>query len=106
MAEYRSPQTEPGNEQRFLLVILVMAAVIFGAQFLLRKNAPVSPPNSGKQAQEQTTTAPVTPSAPSSPSSGTQTPAASAKVPKQAVDTKQASAKTETVIENDLYRIT
>jgi len=106
MAEYRSPQTEPGNEQRFLLVILVMAAVIFGAQFLLRKNAPVSPPNSGKQAQEQTTTAPTTPSAPSSPPSATQTTAASAKAPKQAVATKQASAETETVVENDLYRIT
>jgi len=34
MPEYKSPQSEPGNEQRFLLVILVMAAVIFGSQFL------------------------------------------------------------------------
>src|SRR5215813_1786721 len=105
MAEYRSPQTEPGNEQRFLLVILMMAAVIFGAQFLLRKNAPAPPSNSGKPSQEQTTSAPVTPSGPSSALSAAQTPIASAKAPKQSATTKQASSETETVVENDLYRV-
>jgi YidC/Oxa1 family membrane protein insertase len=106
MAEYRSPQTEPGNEQRFLLVILVMAAVIFGAQFLLRKNAPAPAPDNSKQAQQQTSAAPATASAPATAASATQTAPASAKASKQAAAIKQAEAETETVIENELYRIT
>ena len=106
MAEYRSPQSEPGNEQRFLLVILVMAAVIFGAQFLLRKNTPAPAGDNSKQAQQLTPAAQATSSAPSAPASKTQTPPASAKAPKQVAASKQAEAETETVVENDFYRIT
>jgi YidC/Oxa1 family membrane protein insertase len=101
MPEYKRPQSEPGNEQRFLLVILTMAAVIFGSQFLLRKFAPQQPANNApaKQAQTAPTPAPATPAP-------TQASAASPKAPKQPAATKQAESETETVIENDLYRIT
>lgn len=40
MPEYKSPQSEPGTEQRFVLVFLLMAAVIFGAQLYMKKYAP------------------------------------------------------------------
>ena len=109
MPEYKSPQSEPGNEQRFLLVILVMAAVIFGSQFLLRKFGRQPPANSARP--NQTTQA--------APSQSQATPAQSTSAPAQAsavlprapkapasVSTKQAASETETVIENDLYRIT
>ena len=105
MPEYRSPQNEPGNEQRFLLVILMMAAVIFGAQFLLRKSTPQPPASSAQQ--NQPTQATPTQVAPAHSGSGlSQAATVSAKAPKQPASAKQASAETETVIENDLYRIT
>src|SRR6266700_1807057 len=109
MPEYKSPQSEPGNEQRFLLVILVMAAVIFGSQFLLRKFGPQPPANSARP--NQTTQA--------APAQSQATPAQSTSVPPQAsaisprgpkapaaTSTRQAASEPETVIENDLYRIT
>ena len=105
MPEYKSPQSEPGGEQRFLLVILVMAAVIFGAQFLLRKTAP-QPPATGTQPNQTTQTAPSQPAtAPPSPAPAQAKPAAS-QSPKQPATTRQANSETETVVENDLYRIT
>src|SRR5262249_1774092 len=97
MPEYKSPQSEPGGEQRFLLVILVMAAVIFGAQFLLRKTAP-QPPATGTQPSQTTQTAP-------SPAPAQAKPAAP-QAPKQPATTRQATSETETVVENDLYRVT
>jgi len=104
MPEYKSPQSEPGNEQRFLLVILTMAAVIFGSQFLLRKFAPQPPANTNRPAQtSQSVPAPPATSAPTVPA---QTTVSSPKGPKQPAATKQAESETETVIENDLYRIT
>ena len=42
MPEYKSPQSEPGTEQRFVLVFLLMAAVIFGAQLYMKKYSPAS----------------------------------------------------------------
>ncbi|PYV65013.1 MAG: hypothetical protein DMG97_33355, partial [Acidobacteria bacterium] len=109
MPEYKSPQSEPGNEQRFLLVILVMAAVIFGSQFLLRKFGPQPPANSARP--NQTTQAPPAQSqaTPAQSTAGaTQATAVSPRAPKApaSASTKQAASETETVVENDLYRIT
>ena len=105
MPEYKSPQSEPGHEQRFVLVFLLMAAVIFGAQLYMKKYAPAP---STAQPKQATQTAP--PSAPPPPS---QAAAAPATPPKRArgsaapvPSTKQAQSESETVVENDLYRIT
>ena len=105
MPEYKSPQSEPGHEQRFVLVFLLMAAVIFGAQLYMKKYAPAP---STAQPKQPTQTAP--PSAPPPPS---QAAAAPATPPKRArgsaapvPSTKQAQSESETVVENDLYRIT
>ena len=105
MPEYKSPQSEPGNEQRFLLVILVMAAVIFGSQLLLRKFGPQPP---AKSAGPNQTTQASPAQSQAAPAQSTPAAAASPRGPKAptSASTKQAASETETVIENDLYRIT
>jgi YidC/Oxa1 family membrane protein insertase len=96
LAEYRNPQNEPGADSRFLLLFLVAFAIMIALQPLYKKYLP-APPAPQKLTQPQPQTQPATESAPS-----VAKPAASS-IP---AVTKQASAETETVIENDLYRIT
>jgi len=102
MPEYKSPQSEPGAEQRFLLVFVLAAVAIFGSQFLLKKYmpqppaaAPSSQPASAIPGQPSRTVAPSATA--SNPSSATAAQPASA---------KEATTESETVVENDLYRIT
>ena len=106
MPEYKSPQSEPGNEQRFLLVILMVAAVIFGGQFLLRKPNPQPPANSAQQNQQPQTSPAQGTAAQSTTAPAAQKPTVSNRAPKQPATTMQASAETETVVENNVYRIT
>jgi YidC/Oxa1 family membrane protein insertase len=103
MPEYKSPQSEPGMEQRFLLVFLLMAVVIFGAQFFMKKYAP-TPAHPAPPAQPAQTP-PASP-----PASAPPAPAAAAVARKRGrkappATTEQAQSESETVIENDLYRI-
>ena len=96
MAEYQNPQQEPGSEKRLLLVFLVTFVVMLAFQPLLKKYfpQPAAP-------QQQSQPAP-TPSAPVAAAAAVTAPAVTA----ASAVTKQAAAETETVIENDLYRIT
>ena len=110
MPEYKSPQSESGMEQRFLLVFLLMAVIIFGAQFFMKKYAPTPAPPAHPQPEAQK---PATPPSTSRPPSQSTAPAAvtapkrgkKAPAPAEPV-TQQAQSESETVIENDLYRIT
>ena len=100
-------------EQKFLLVFLLMAIAIFGAQYYMKKYAP-QPASTARPAQPaQSTPAPPAPApqqvsspAPAEkkvqPSQKTSKKSAAAPAP----ETKQAQSESETVIENDLYRIT
>ncbi len=111
MPEYKSPQSEPGNEQRFLLVFLLMAIAVFGAQFFMKKYAPQQPASSAKPNQP-VQSAPAPPSSAAPPTAPAQAAAAATQQKKssKATESKPTSVKaeseTETVIENDLYRIT
>ena len=103
MPEYKSPQSESGMERRFLLVFLLMAVVIFGSQLFLKKYAPQQPPSTARPNQ------PIqTPPAQSGPA--TPVPAQPARPQKplstEPTGSKQASSESETVIENDFYRVT
>src|SRR5258708_30592441 len=51
MPEYKSPQQESGTERRFLLVFLLIAVVIFGSQWLMKKYMPQQPPSTAKPVQ-------------------------------------------------------
>jgi len=97
LPEFKNPQQEPGTERRVLLVFLLTFAVIVLFQAVLKK-FPAPPPT--PTASETHTPAPT-----ATPAPGTASP------PRQAATSpiagaKQASAESEIVIENDLYRIT
>ncbi len=110
MPEYKSPQSEPGTERNLLLGLLMMAVVIFGSQFFMRRYMPqqpastarpAAPPQAAPSATAGEAQAAAVVSAPSSrkPLSG--------KPPQQlAAPSKQATTESETVVENSLYRIT
>ena len=96
MADFKNPQQEPGAEKRLLLVFLLTFVVLIVFQPLLKKYMPQ---------------APVAPQKPSVPEQVAAAPAVAAvtapaaRTPAAAIG-KQASSETETVIENDLYKIT
>jgi YidC/Oxa1 family membrane protein insertase len=97
LPDFQNPQQEPGSERRLLLVFVLSFIVIIAFQPLLKKYGPQTPaPQTQNQpAPKQSVPAPpsnVVASAPAKPAPGGVT--------------KQAAAETETVIENDLYRIT
>jgi YidC/Oxa1 family membrane protein insertase len=96
LPDFKNPQQEPGAERRLLLVFLLTFVVLIIFQPLLKKympQAPTPPPQSQPAPAQTTSALPVAAAA------------APAVTPANTV-TKQASAETETVIENDLYRIT
>jgi YidC/Oxa1 family membrane protein insertase len=96
LAEFQNPQQEPGMERRLLLVFALTFLVIVLFQPLLKKYLPQTPAPA-QQAQGQ-------------PQAALQAavmnrPQATAPV-LNAGATKQATSEAETVVENDLYRIT
>jgi YidC/Oxa1 family membrane protein insertase len=95
LAEYQNPQLEPGSERKLLLIFLLTFVVMLVFQPLLKKYFPQ--PAKPEQAQaSQTQPVQTQPAAEYPPPVATPAPAV----------TRQASSETETVIENDLYRIT
>ena len=101
MAEFQNPQQEPGNERRLLIVFALTFLVIMLFQPLLKKYAPQPPepkPEAVQSQNAQTGQAQV-------PSATGAVSASSGSVSPAATPIKQASGESETVIENDLYRI-
>jgi YidC/Oxa1 family membrane protein insertase len=100
LAEFKNPQQEPGAERQLLLVFLLTFVVLIVFQPLLKKYMPQAP---APQPQNQ-----PLPAQPASATSAPATPPAfiPAATHSTATITKQASSETDTVIENDLYRIT
>jgi len=96
LADYQNPQQEPGSERRLLVVILITFVVLILSQTVLKKYMP-PPPAQPENHPVQAEPAAASPSA--APAS------TAARLPSNTV-TKQASTETETVIENDLYKIT
>jgi len=96
LADFQNPQQEPGAERRLLLVFLLTFVGFIAFQALLKKYAPQQP---APQAQHQP-----------GPAQTAQPPVAvtsrASIAHPSAPASKQASAEAETVVENDLYRIT
>ncbi len=96
MADFKNPQQEPGSERRLLLVLAVTFLGFIVFQAVLKKYGPQPPaPQTQNQPAPVKTTVPEPLPAPSAPLAVTPN-----------TVSKQASTETETVIENDLYKIT
>jgi YidC/Oxa1 family membrane protein insertase len=102
MPEYKSPQSEPGMEQKFLLVFLLMAVVIFGAQLYMKKYGPQQASSARPNQQTQATPAPSS----LAPPQATAAPKPKKSEKSAGPQVRQAESESETVIENDVYRIT
>jgi len=102
LADFQNPQQEPGSEKRLVLVFILTFLVILAFQPLLKKYGPqpTAPQSANQAAQTQSSS--------SSSSSSTSAPAAPnlPAVPVPVGAAKQASSEAETVVENDLYKIT
>jgi YidC/Oxa1 family membrane protein insertase len=97
LAEFQNPQQEPGTEKRLVLVFILTFLVILGFQAFTKKyGPPPSVPTTNQTAQ----------TAASGASSAAETSSNSPAVPVPLGVTKQAGSEAETVVENDLYRIT
>jgi YidC/Oxa1 family membrane protein insertase len=96
LPDFQNPQQEPGMERRLLLVFALTFLVILASQPLLKKYLPQAP-EPQKPAPAASVPAPNPPVA-QPPLPGQRQVAAAT--------SRQASAESETVIENDLYRIT
>lgn len=107
MAEIKNPNLEPGADKRLIIVFaMTFLAVVIG-QAILAKYAPKP---EQKPEQKPAVTAPAAPAKPAStlaPSAAKPgMVAAKQKEKAPAVETKRAAVESDTVIENDLYRIT
>jgi len=107
LAEFQNPQQEPGTERRLLLVFALTFLVIMLFQPLLKKYGPQPPAPKPEASQSQNLQTAQNQSAPPAavtlaPSS---TPSPKTKGATAALAAKHASDESETVIENDLYRI-
>jgi YidC/Oxa1 family membrane protein insertase len=98
LTEYKNPQNESGSPQRMLLLLVFFFVTIVALQYFLPKPQPQpEPPKPAGQTQAQ-----ATPGAPVAASPLRQaTPARAA--PRAAA--KHAAAESETVLENQYYRI-
>jgi YidC/Oxa1 family membrane protein insertase len=104
LPDIQNPQHEPGSEKRLMLVFLLTFIVMLAFQPLYKKYFPSlatpTPQQQSQSSQPQTpSTSAAAPASASAAATATPTPAANAV-------TKQAASETDTVIENDLYRIT
>ncbi|MFI5103359.1 MAG: membrane protein insertase YidC, partial [Terriglobales bacterium] len=106
MTEYRNPQTDPGSEKKMMLAFVIVFGLIIALQYFLPKpQAPKSQPAGPQQSQQQPAGTPAAAATSATPAaSATQASAATAGAPK--VPVKMAEAETESVLENDFYRIT
>lgn len=106
MPEYRSPQNESGMDHNILLIFLILAAVVFGAQFLMRKNTPPAPEKPAQTAQQNAPTPAPSPSAAQTAAALAKSQAkASSKATPQLPASVQGNTESEIIIENDVYRI-
>jgi YidC/Oxa1 family membrane protein insertase len=115
LPEIKNPSQEPGTERRLLLVFaLTFLAVIISQQVLERLGPKPPATTTQSKSADGSSSKPASATGQSSavqaPSSSAMSSSAPASAPAresiQPVEAKQAGDETETMVENDLYRIT
>ena len=103
MPEYRNPQQEPGGDKRMLTVFAATFALIILFQIFLFKKPPLHPNKANTHTPAQTSATPAPSAAPaqSAPQPETATSPAVQNMPPKA-----ATGEVQTVVENDVYRVT
>jgi YidC/Oxa1 family membrane protein insertase len=103
LADFKNPQQEPGAEKRLLLVFLLTFVVLIIFQPLLKKYMPQAPvaPQQKESAPQQTAA-----SSAAAAASDLAAPSVPSRSAPAITANKQAASEAETVIENDLYKIT
>ena len=104
MAEFNNPQQEPGMERRLLIVFALTFLVIMLFQPLLKKYGPQPPAKQGSAAETRSAGPPGTAVPMQNPTQSTQTSSANG-AERSASAPVQAASESETVIENEVYRI-
>lgn len=104
MTEYYDPKKETGTEKRLLLVVLLTIVGMGMLSYFMPKPAPPAQQPANPPSQQQQQPSPTPSSSPSLPAATAGKPATA--TPNAAAATKQGSGETQTVIENDLYKIT
>jgi YidC/Oxa1 family membrane protein insertase len=97
LADFQNPQQDPGMERRLLIVFALTFLVIILFQPILKKYMPQTP---AAPAPAQNQAQPLS----AAPSLNSSVPHLA--VPTPSAGSKQAASESETVVENDLYRIT
>jgi YidC/Oxa1 family membrane protein insertase len=100
LTDFQNPQQEPGTERRLLLAFAITFLIVIASQPLMKKYGPKPPEPTPVVATQQATAPQYT--APNEPGKSTSD---SVAAPPASVATRQASAESEIVIENDLYKI-
>jgi YidC/Oxa1 family membrane protein insertase len=95
--EFQNPQQDPGSERRLLIAFVLTFLVIILMQPLLMRQRPEPP-----AAEPETVAEALAPAVEPAAESARPTPAA----PPPPAVTRQAEVEEQTVIENDIYRIT
>jgi YidC/Oxa1 family membrane protein insertase len=111
LADFQNPQQDPGTERRLLVAIALTFLVILAFEPFLKKYFPqLTPPPAKTESVVKPATPPQAPPAPGNAMRANTNPAAIAKGAKKApaptAEEKQAASESETIVENDLYRIT
>jgi YidC/Oxa1 family membrane protein insertase len=106
LAEFSNPNQQGGQDNRSLVAMMaVLMAVFFGLQFYKSRNAPTPAP--AATARPAAVEAPVTAVPMASPPASGFAPSTAAPTPATpAAPIVQAPAEAQTVVENELYRIT
>jgi YidC/Oxa1 family membrane protein insertase len=107
LTQYYNPQQEPGSERRLLIVFALTFLVLIIFQPLLSRYLQQRQPAPAQQKTQQPAAqgkaqAPLA----ATPATTAQEPAAPARQVPAAVTVRKAESETETIVENDLYRIT
>jgi len=103
LAEYHNPQQEPGTERKLLLVFALTFLVIMLFQTVFKKYLPQPPAPKPAETQTQSQPAPQSQAGMQSQAAASVAKPGPQNAPVPAA--KQAANQSETVIENDLYRI-
>ena len=104
LAEFKNPQQEPGMERRLLVVFALTFLVIMLFQPLLKKYGPQPPVKPASPPVAEQNQAQLPSQSPTPPPAQTSTEHGAAGT-KAAAAPVQATSESETVVENDVYRI-